>query len=342
MNPSWQKGYSTKSVYLQTFFHQGIKYVNLRINAAMIQVQNVSKHYGELVAVDNISFQLEKGDVLGFLGPNGAGKTTTMRIITGYMPPTKGSVYIADIDVFEDPQAAKSHIGYLPENPPLYEDMVVRDYLDFVADIKQVPNGEKNGRIHYVMEKCGIVNVGKRIIGHLSKGYKQRVGIAQALINDPEVLVLDEPTSGLDPMQIIEIRELIKGLSGERTVILSTHILPEVTMICSKVVIINKGKIALEESLERLTNKIDGIENILLKTRYWGEEIQEKIISLPNVSDIRLGLSNELIIEPKKGVDIREDLTDLVMQNGWGLLEMRPVVHNLEEVFLRAISTEGN
>jgi ABC-2 type transport system ATP-binding protein len=342
MNPSWQKGYSTKSVYLQTPFHQGIGYVNLRINAAMIQVQNVSKHYGELVAVDNISFQLEKGDVLGFLGPNGAGKTTTMRIITGYMPPTKGSVYIADIDVFEDPQAAKSHIGYLPENPPLYEDMVVRDYLDFVADIKQVPNGEKNGRIHYLMEKCGIVNVGKRIIGHLSKGYKQRVGIAQALINDPEVLVLDEPTSGLDPMQIIEIRELIKGLSGERTVILSTHILPEVTMICSKVVIINKGKIALEESLERLTNKIDGIENILLKTRYWGEEIQEKIISLPNVSDIRLGLSNELIIEPKKGVDIREDLTDLVMQNGWGLLEMRPVVHNLEEVFLRAISTEGN
>jgi ABC-2 type transport system ATP-binding protein len=308
----------------------------------MIQVQNVSKNYGELVAVDNISFQLQKGDVLGFLGPNGAGKTTTMRIITGYMPPTKGSVYISDIDVFEDPQAAKSHIGYLPENPPLYEDMVVRDYLDFVADIKQVPHKEKNGRIHYVMEKCAIEHVAKRIIGHLSKGYRQRIGIAQALINDPDVLVLDEPTNGLDPMQIIEIRELIQGLSGERTVILSTHILPEVTMICSKVVIINKGKIALEESLERLTNKIDGIENILLKTRYWGEDIQEKIIALPNVSDIRLGISNELIIEPKKGADIREDLTDLVMQNEWGLLEMRPVVHNLEEVFLRVISTQGN
>lgn len=308
----------------------------------MIQVQNVSKNYGELVAVDNISFQLEKGDVLGFLGPNGAGKTTTMRIITGYMPPTKGSVYISDIDVFENPQAAKSHIGYLPENPPLYEDMVVRDYLDFVADIKQVPQKEKNGRIHYVMEKCAIEHVAKRIIGHLSKGYRQRIGIAQALINDPDVLVLDEPTNGLDPMQIIEIRELIQGLSGERTVILSTHILPEVTMICSKVVIINKGKIALEESLERLTNKIDGIENILLKTRYWGEDIQEKIIALPNVSDIRLGISNELIIEPKKGTDIREDLTDLVMQNEWGLLEMRPVVHNLEEVFLRVIATQGN
>ncbi|MCK5710093.1 MAG: ATP-binding cassette domain-containing protein [Deltaproteobacteria bacterium] len=308
----------------------------------MIHVQNVSKQYGDLLAVDNISFQLNKGDVLGFLGPNGAGKTTTMRIITGYMPATKGKVYIADVDIFEDPLIAKSHIGYLPENPPLYEDMIVRDYLDFVAEIKQVPDREKNGRINYIMDKCGILDVGKRIIGHLSKGYRQRIGIAQALINDPAVLVLDEPTNGLDPKQIIEIRELIKGLSGDRTVILSTHILPEVTMICSKVVIINKGKIALEESLERLTSKMDGVENILLKTRYWGEEIQQKIISLPNVSDIRLGISNELIIQPKKGTDIREELSDLIMRNGWGLLEMRPVAHNLEEVFLRVISSEGD
>ena len=308
----------------------------------MIQVQSVSKHYGDLVAVDNISFQLHKGDVLGFLGPNGAGKTTTMRILTGYMPPTKGRVYIADTDVFEDPEIAKSHIGYLPENPPLYEDMVVSEYLDFVAQIKHIPKERKNSRIHYVMERCGIVDVGKRIIGHLSKGYRQRIGIAQALINDPDVLVLDEPTSGLDPRQIIEIRELILGLSGERSVILSTHILSEVTMICSKVIIINKGKVALEESLDRLTSKIDGIENILLKTRYWGDEIQEKIIALPDVSDIRLGLTNEYIIEPKRGVDIREQLSELVMQNGWGLLEMRPVVHDLEEVFLRVISSEGN
>lgn len=307
----------------------------------MIQVQNVTKRYGDLIAVDNITFQLEKGDVLGFLGPNGAGKTTTMRILTGYMPPTKGSVYISDIDVFEEPQAAKSHIGYLPENPPLYEDMVVKEYLDFVAEIKQVPSNEKNSRIHYIMDKCGIIDVGKRIIGHLSKGYRQRIGIAQALINDPDVLVLDEPTSGLDPRQIIEIRELIQGLSGERTVILSTHILPEVTMICSKVIIINKGRIALEESLERLTNKMDGIENILIKTRYWGEEIQDQIIAIPDVSDIRLGLSNELIVQPKKGADIREDLSDLIMKNGWGLLEMRPVTHDLEEVFLRVISSEG-
>jgi len=331
-----------KSIHLDSFFHQSIGYVNLRTFTAMIHVQNVSKQYGDLLAVDNISFQLNKGDVLGFLGPNGAGKTTTMRIITGYMPATKGKVYIADVDIFEDPLLAKSHIGYLPENPPLYEDMIVRDYLDFVAEIKQVPAREKNGRIHYIMDKCGILDVGKRIIGHLSKGYRQRIGIAQALVNDPAVLVLDEPTNGLDPKQIIEIRELIKGLSGDRTVILSTHILPEVTMICSKVVIINKGKIVLEESLERLTSKMDGVENILLKTRYWGEEIQQKIISLPNVSDIRLGVSNELIIQPKKGADIREELSELIMRNGWGLLEMRPVAHNLEEVFLRVISSEGD
>ncbi len=308
----------------------------------MIQVQNVSKHYGDLVAVDNISFQLEKGDVLGFLGPNGAGKTTTMRIITGYMPPTNGNVYIADIDVFEDPQSAKSHIGYLPENPPLYEDMVVKDYLDFVADIKQVPVNTKKERIHYVMEKCGITDVGGRIIGHLSKGYRQRIGIAQALVNDPSVLVLDEPTNGLDPMQIIEIRDLIHGLSNDRTVILSTHILPEVTMICSKVIIINKGKVALEESLERLSKKADDTQSILLKTKHQGDDVKQKILFLSNVDDIGVGPFNELIVHPKKGADIREELSEMVLRNKWGLLEMRPVTHNLEEVFLRVISSEGN
>ena len=308
----------------------------------MIHVQNVSKQYGELVAVDNISFQLEKGDVLGFLGPNGAGKTTTMRIITGYMPPTNGSVYIADIDVFEDPQAAKSHIGYLPENPPLYEDMVVKDYLDFVADIKQVSTDKKASRINYVMEKCGITDVGGRIIGHLSKGYRQRIGIAQALINDPSVLVLDEPTNGLDPMQIIEIRDLIHGLSNERTVILSTHILPEVTMICSKVIIINKGKIALEESLDRLSKKADGANSILLKTKHQALGVREKISSLVNVENVSAATYNEFIVKPKNGTDIREELSNLVIQNKWGLLEMRPVTNNLEEVFLRVISSEGN
>ncbi len=307
----------------------------------MIRVQNVSKHYGELVAVDNISFQLDRGDVLGFLGPNGAGKTTTMRILTGYMPPTGGKVYISDIDLFEHPGKAKSQIGYLPENPPLYEDMVVKDYLDFVADIKQIDHHEKSSKIHYIMEKCGITDVSKRIIGHLSKGYRQRIGIAQALINDPAVLVLDEPTNGLDPIQIIEIRELIKGLSHDRTVILSTHILPEVTMICSKVIIINKGKLALEESLEKLSEKANGAESILLKTKYQGHDVKEKILSLDNVDNIAQGPNNEMIVQPSNGADIREQLSDIVSQNKWGLLEMRPVTHNLEEVFLRVIASEG-
>ena len=308
----------------------------------MIHVQNVSKHYGDLIAVDNISFHLDKGDVLGFLGPNGAGKTTTMRILTGYMPPTKGSVYISDIDVFDNPGEAKSHIGYLPENPPLYEDMVVSEYLDFVADIKQVPADKKNNRIHYVMDKCGITDVSGRVIGHLSKGYRQRIGIAQALINDPSVLILDEPTNGLDPMQIIEIRELIQGLAGDRTVILSTHILPEVTMICSKVIIINKGKIALEESLENLASKTNGINSILLKTKYQALGVREKILSLKNVEIVTAATYNEFIVQPKNGTDIREDLSNLVIQHKWGLLEMRPLTNSLEEVFLRVISSEGN
>ncbi|MEM7008299.1 MAG: ATP-binding cassette domain-containing protein [Thermodesulfobacteriota bacterium] len=308
----------------------------------MIHVKNVSKHYGDLIAVDNISFQLQKGDVLGFLGPNGAGKTTTMRIITGYMPPTKGSVYIADKDVFEDPDEAKSYIGYLPENPPLYEDMVVTDYLNFVAEIKNVPAAKKSSSIHYVMEKCGISEVSGRVIGHLSKGYRQRIGIAQALINDPAVLILDEPTNGLDPMQIIEIRELIKGLSSERTVILSTHILPEVTMICTKVAIINKGKLLVEESLERLAKSSGGKDSILLKTKHKGPDVKEKLLSLYNVEGVSDGPYEEFIVQPMMGFDIREELSQVVLQNGWGLLEMRPVTHNLEEVFLRVISSEGN
>jgi ABC-2 type transport system ATP-binding protein len=219
----------------------------------MVYVHKLTKRYGSLVAVENLSFQLEKGEVLGFLGPNGAGKTTTMRIITGYMPPTKGTVHIEGLDIIDYPLQAKKLIGYLPENPPLYNDMSVSEYLNFVADVKQVSANEKRSSIFNVMEQCGLTDVRKRIIGHLSKGYRQRVGIAQALVNNPSVLILDEPTIGLDPKQIIEIRELIKNLSGDRTVILSTHILPEVTMICSKVVIINQGKIVLEESLESIS-----------------------------------------------------------------------------------------
>lgn len=308
----------------------------------MVHVHNLTKRYGNLVAVENLSFRLDRGDVLGFLGPNGAGKTTTMRIITGYMPPTRGTVHIEGVDIFDNPLHAKKLIGYLPENPPLYNDMTVAEYLDFVADIKQVKKKEKKSKIFYVLEKCGLTEVRRRIIGHLSKGYRQRVGIAQALVNNPPVLILDEPTIGLDPVQIIEIRDLIKSLSGERTVILSTHILPEVTMICSKVVIINEGKIVLEESLQYLSESLRNSQNLLLRVRQNGDGVKEKILSVKGVAGVKSGSSGEFIITPSDGMEIREELVRLVVENDLGLLELRPLVNTLEEIFLKVISSEGN
>ncbi|HWP92522.1 MAG TPA: ATP-binding cassette domain-containing protein [Thermodesulfobacteriota bacterium] len=305
----------------------------------MIKVENLTKRYGELVAIDNVSFEVQRGEILGFLGPNGAGKTTTMRIITGYMPPTEGRVHVDDFDVQEYPMQAKERIGYLPENPPLYRDMSVEGYLDFVADIKKVPAGDKKSKIGYAMERCGITDVRKRLIGNLSKGYRQRIGIAQALVHDPVVLILDEPTIGLDPKQIIEIRELIKGLSGERTVILSTHILPEVTMTCTRVAIINEGKIVLEESLDRLSEKVGSAQNLFLKINYRGTEVREKILALEAVRDVEEGPSGEFIIRSQDGVDMREVIAKTVVENGWGLLELRPLTHTLEEIFLKVIST---
>ena len=308
----------------------------------MVYVHNLTKRYGSLVAVENLSFRLDRGDVLGFLGPNGAGKTTTMRIITGYMPPTRGTVHIEGVDIFDNPLQAKKMIGYLPENPPLYTDMTVSEYLDFVADIKQVTRKEKKSRIFYVIEKCGLSDVRKRIIGHLSKGYRQRVGIAQALVNNPSVLILDEPTIGLDPLQIIEIRDLIKSLSGERTVILSTHILPEVTMICSKVVIINEGKMVLEEALDNLSLSLTSSRDLLLRVRAQGDGIKEKIMLVKGVSAVRSGSPGEFVITQSEGMEIGDDLVRLVVENGLGLLELRPLVNTLEEIFMKAISSEGN
>lgn len=306
----------------------------------MIEVKNLTKRYGNLVAIDNISFRVERGEILGFLGPNGAGKTTTMRIITGYMAPTEGTVRVADFDVLENPLKAKRRIGYLPENPPLYKDMTVEGYLDFIADLKKVPGKNRKGKIDLTMERCGIADVRKRLIGNLSKGYRQRIGIAQAIVHDPGVLVLDEPTIGLDPKQIIEIRHLIRSLAGERTVILSTHILPEVTMTCSRVVIINEGKIVLEESLESLSQRAEGVQVLFLKTNYISGGVREIILACPNVSHVTENASGEFIIQTTGTEDIREELAKTVVQNGWGLLEMRPLTHALEDVFLRVISPE--
>ena len=238
----------------------------------MIEVRNLTKRYGDLVAVRQVSFRADKGQILGFLGPNGAGKTTTMRIITGYMPATSGTVEVAGFDIFEQSQEVRRRIGYLPENPPLYNDMTVWAYLEFVGRIKGMAKADLRERIDRVVERCGLAEVTRRLCGHLSKGFRQRVGLAQALIHDPSVLVLDEPTIGLDPRQIIGIRGLIRELSGERTVILSTHILPEVQQLCQKVVIINRGRVVVEGLLPDLTQG-QSLEEVFL--RYISADVEE-------------------------------------------------------------------
>jgi ABC-2 type transport system ATP-binding protein len=306
----------------------------------MIQVENLTKQYGEIFAIKNLSFSVRKGEILGFLGPNGAGKTTTMRIITGYIPPTDGRVVVGGFDVVEEPLAAKRQIGYLPENPPLYNEMSVEDYLGFVAEIRGVERRRRKVAIEETMEKCGVGDVRRRLIGHLSRGYRQRVGIAQALIHNPSILILDEPTVGLDPRQIIEIRELIHGLAGMHTVILSTHLLQEVSMTCTRVVIINEGKIALEESMSRLSKSQDGTGRFFLKLGHTGGDISEKLSSLEGVVSVSEEYPGVFIIETDLSRDIRKDISKTVVLNGWALLEFRPMRMTLEDVFLKAISTE--
>jgi ABC-2 type transport system ATP-binding protein len=230
----------------------------------MIEVRNLTKRYGDVVAIRDISFTAATGQILGFLGPNGAGKTTTMRVITGFMPATSGTVKVAGYDIFDDSLEVRKRIGYLPESPPLYNDMTVAAYLRFVGRIRGVAKAELGDSVDRVLRTCGLAEVADRVIGHLSKGFRQRVGLAQALVHNPSVLVLDEPTIGLDPRQIIEIRRLIQELSGERTVILSTHILPEVTQLCEKVVIINEGRIAVEDTLANLTQDMT-LEQVFLR-----------------------------------------------------------------------------
>ena len=292
--------------------------------------------------VDDISFNVERGEILGFLGPNGAGKTTTMRMLTGYIAPTGGRVFIGGYDVMEEPLKAKRQIGYLPENPPLYNEMGVIDYLGFIADLRGVDLDLKAARIDEIMEKCGIAHVRDRLIGHLSRGYKQRIGIAQALVHKPSLLILDEPTQGLDPKQIIEIRELINDLAGNHTVILSTHILPEVMMTCTRVAIINRGKIVLEDSMERLSSTESGVGRVYLKLGHTGDEITHKLSSIDGVLSVAEDYPGVFIVDTKEGADVRKDLASAVVRNGWSLLELRPMRMALEDVFLKAISTEDH
>ncbi len=309
----------------------------------MIEVEHITKRYGRVTAVDDVSFRVERGEILGFLGPNGAGKTTTMRILTGYMPPTDGKATVAGFDVFTHPVEAKRRTGYLPETPPLYPDMTVREYLDFVARIKGVPPKEQKERVKAIMKRTFVDDMADRHCGKLSKGYRQRVGLAQALIHNPEVLILDEPTAGLDPKQIIETRDLIRGLAGDHTIILSTHILPEVAQTCQRIVIINKGHVVAVDTPEGLTARLQGAETLYVQIDAMGAEAATVLQGIPGVSrvsvaDHRNGV-DAFEVESSRGNDIRRDIARAVVNSGWGLLELRPMRMSLEEIFLQ-VTTE--
>ena len=309
----------------------------------MIEVHHLTKRYGPFTAVDDVTFTVEKGEILGFLGPNGAGKTTTMRVLTGYMPPTDGHAVVAGYDVFEHPIEAKRRTGYLPETPPLYPDMTVQDYLMFVARIKGVTRADRKRRVGEMMERTRIADMARRHCGKLSKGYKQRVGLAQALLHNPDVLILDEPTAGLDPKQIIETRQLIKGLAGDHTIILSTHILPEVSQTCQRVVIINKGKVVAVDTPDNLTARLRGSETMYVQVDAPGSDAQTTLAQIPGVTRVAVsttrGTAIGFEVDSERGRDIRRELASAVVSRGWGLLELRPMRMSLEDIFL-SLTTE--
>jgi len=305
----------------------------------MIEVENLSKHYGPTLAVSGVSFNVQKGEVLGFLGPNGAGKTTTMRVITGFFPPTSGKVRVAGYDVVDEPLQAKRHTGYLPESPPVYPDMTVVEYLAFVARIKGLSRGVIKTRLDEIVERCAVGNVRHRQIGKLSKGYRQRVGLAQALIHNPDVLVLDEPTAGLDPKQIIETRELIKGLAGQHTVILSTHILPEVSKTCQRVVVINAGQIVAVGTPNELMRRLQGFETVLVTVEGPAAAIIEKFQRVDGVNWVEPRESHDarvtLEVHSEKDKDVRAELARATVESGWKLYELKTSGLSLEEIFLK-------
>jgi ABC-2 type transport system ATP-binding protein len=310
----------------------------------MIQVEHLSKTYGTRQALYDVTFSVAKGEVLGFLGPNAAGKTTTMRILTGYLPASGGSATVAGYDVMKQSIDVRRHIGYLPETVPLYPEMSVRSYLDFMAKIKGLPGKNRKAEIDRVMEMVGVEERESQLIGKLSRGYRQRVGLAQAILGGPDVLILDEPTVGLDPRQIIEIRNLIKGLGGEHTVMLSTHILPEVSATCSRVIIISDGRVVAEDTPENLTKRLRGADSVQLEVRGPRQEVAAQLRKLPRVIDVQAGDSRDghtaFVVACEIGTDVREQLAATIVGKGWGLLELRPVGMSLEEIFLQLTTSE--
>ena len=310
----------------------------------MIEVQHLTKTYGSVTAVDDISFRVEPGEIVGLWGPNGAGKTTTMRVLTGYIPATEGKALIAGFDVFEQPIDAKQRTGYLPETPPLYPEMTVREYLTFVARIKGVSRVDRERRVEASMERTRVNDRADSHCGKLSKGYRQRVGLAQAILHNPDVLILDEPTAGLDTKQIIETRELIKSLAGDHTIILSTHILPEVSQTCERVVIIHRGRVVAEGTPDDLTARLRSTETISLQIDTSGADPTSALMAIDGVTGVRLNSDLASVVgaevETVQGRDLRRDLAHTVVTNGWGLLELRSIRMSLEDIFLHLTTEE--
>lgn len=302
----------------------------------MIEVKDLCKDYGPHRAIHNLNFSVKKGEVVGFLGPNGAGKSTTMKIITGFMAPSGGEARIAGFDVFENPLEVKKRIGYLPETPPVYTDMYVVDYLKFVAQLKRVPKAEIAGSVKKAIEKTNLGEVQNRLIGHLSKGFRQRVGIAQAIVSNPDVLILDEPTVGLDPKQMHEIRELIKELRGQHTIILSTHILPEVQATCEKAIIINKGRIVAEDSIANLSTLEKGQSRLFVRLRREIQDLKSVLADIEGVIHAEVGATTKEWRIDVKGADETVDaVSSRLVGKGLGLLEFSPTKIDLEDVFLK-------
>ena len=315
----------------------------------MITVNELTKRYARTTAVDHISFDVQKGQIVGFLGPNGAGKTTTMRMLTCFMPPSSGTATVAGFDVLDQPMEVKKRIGYLPETPPLYPEMETGEYLSYVGKLKGLSGSELANRVDYVCDRCAVADVKTKLLGKLSKGYRQRVGLAQAIIHNPDVLILDEPTAGLDPKQINETRDLIKGLAGDHTIILSTHILPEVEQTCQQVIIINKGKLVATDSVQNLQNRARGVQSMLVDVSSRDGSldaamVQNRLQQIAGVSKVtvRQPRNNSVVleVESQKGF-ARGDLARTIVQSGWDLNELRPAAMSLEEVFLQLTGKES-
>jgi len=304
----------------------------------MIQVENLTKYYGQYAAIQNVSFKVNKGEILGFLGPNGAGKTTTMRILTAYTPPSDGSAAVNGFDVFDDSLEVRKRVGYLPESVPLYNDMTVASYLDYVAALRRVNN--RSRQVKTTIDKTNLGDQSNTLIGKLSKGIRQRVGIAQAILHNPQVLILDEPTIGLDPKQILEVRHLIKELRGDHTVILSTHTLSEVEQICNRILIINKGKIVAEDTPDSLLARLEGGERIRLKVNNAPSNAAEILYAMDEISGVCPLDANTFEIECGLGLDCRPVLAQFVVENGWELLELHTIGVSLEDVFLDLIAEQ--